>query len=65
MPTAIPVRGLMLLAGVAALAIITVTLVLYHRRGSNFTSQPPIKSLAVLPLETSRATQPRNTWLTK
>jgi TolB-like protein/DNA-binding winged helix-turn-helix (wHTH) protein/Flp pilus assembly protein TadD len=51
MARAISVRGLMLLAGVAALVIFTVTLVLYHRRGSNFTSQPPIKSLAVLPLQ--------------
>jgi len=44
-------RVWMLLAGVAALAIFTVALVLYRGRGSNTTSQPPVKSLAVLPLK--------------
>jgi TolB-like protein/DNA-binding winged helix-turn-helix (wHTH) protein/Flp pilus assembly protein TadD len=51
MARAISVRGLMLLAGVAALVIFTATLVLYHGRGSKFTNQPTIKSLAVLPLQ--------------
>jgi TolB-like protein/DNA-binding winged helix-turn-helix (wHTH) protein/Tfp pilus assembly protein PilF len=47
----ISVRVWILLAGVAALVIFTVALVLYRGRGSNTTSQPPVKSLAVLPLK--------------
>jgi Tfp pilus assembly protein PilF len=47
----ISVRVWKLLAGVAALVIFTVALVLYRGRGSHTTSQPPVKSLAVLPLK--------------
>jgi TolB-like protein/Flp pilus assembly protein TadD/DNA-binding winged helix-turn-helix (wHTH) protein len=47
----ISVRVWMLLAGVAALVIFTVALVLYRGRGSSTASQPPITSLAVLPLK--------------
>jgi len=47
----IPVRVWMLMAGVAALVIFTVALVPYRGRGSNTASQPPVKSLAVLPLK--------------
>jgi TolB-like protein/DNA-binding winged helix-turn-helix (wHTH) protein/Tfp pilus assembly protein PilF len=47
----VSVRVWMLLAGVAALALFTVAFVLYRGSGGKATSQPPIKSLVVLPLK--------------
>lgn len=45
------VRLWIVLAGVAILALLTSTLVLYRGRGAKATGPPPVKSLAVLPLK--------------
>ena len=46
----LPTHWRVLLAGVAALAVLSVALVLYRSSSAKGAKQPPIKSLAVLPL---------------
>ena len=46
----LPTHWTVLLAGVAALAVFSVALVLYRSSSAKGAKQPPIKSLAVLPL---------------
>jgi TolB-like protein/DNA-binding winged helix-turn-helix (wHTH) protein len=46
----LPTHWRLLLAGVAALAVFSVALVLYRSSSAKGAKQPPIKSLAVLPL---------------
>jgi DNA-binding winged helix-turn-helix (wHTH) protein len=50
-----------LLGGTAVLALIGIPFVLYRGSGATGSKQPVIKSLAVLPLKTCRATPRRNT----
>lgn len=49
--TFVPVRVRRLLGGIALLALFTFALVLYRSGGAKGTTQPAIKSLAVLPLK--------------
>jgi TolB-like protein/DNA-binding winged helix-turn-helix (wHTH) protein/Flp pilus assembly protein TadD len=58
----LPTRWRVLLAGVAALAVFCVALVLYRSGRARGANQPPIKSLAVLPL-TNLSGDPKQEYL--
>jgi TolB-like protein/DNA-binding winged helix-turn-helix (wHTH) protein len=58
----LPTRWRVLLAGVAALAVFSVALVLYRSSSAKGARQPPIKSLAVLPL-TNLSGDPKQEYL--
>ncbi len=58
----LPTHWRALLAGVAALAVFSVALVLYRSSSAKDAKQPPIKSLAVLPL-TNLSADPKQEYL--